>query len=36
MPGTAGTAPSTKALHQPEPSGLTQDELRQLILELIG
>ncbi len=35
-PGSARTAHSTEASRLPEPSGLTQDEIRQIILELIG
>jgi hypothetical protein len=35
-PGTARTAHPIETLYLPEPSGLTQDEIRQIILDVIG
>jgi len=34
--GMARTLPSTITPGLPEPSGLTQDEIRQIVLDLIG
>jgi hypothetical protein len=34
--GSATTAHPVETLRLPEPSGLTQDEIRQIILDLIG
>ncbi|MCB4825629.1 hypothetical protein [Roseicella aerolata] len=34
--GTARTAHPIATPYLPEPSGLTQDEIRQIVLDLIG
>lgn len=34
--GTAATARPVETPYLPEPSGLTQDEIRQIVLDLLG
>jgi hypothetical protein len=36
MTVTAGTACPIETRYLPEPSGLTQDEIREIVLDLIG
>ncbi|MDO9706721.1 hypothetical protein [Paracraurococcus lichenis] len=33
---TAGPNSAVKTPRQPQPSGLTQDEIRQIVLDLLG